>query len=168
MLLCSWILGWHLCSNCEKNAYYMCYTCTFSLCKACIKDSVILCVRGNKGFCETCMKMVTLIEHNLQGNKDMVCVFLLFCFLVFFFFFFDSMFVLLVQWVILIVKTELCSCSLVYKWGNIWNRSIFGLGIYPYLWFNSWSLFIFSFPLINWDLASIVLLSFKIDCFKMR
>lgn len=94
--------------------------------------------------------------------------FFAFLFSCLFFFFFDSMFVLLVQWVILIVKTELCSCSLVYKWGNIWNRSIFGLGIYPYLWFNSWSLFIFSFPLINWDLASIVLLSFKIDCFKMR
>ncbi|KAG2669491.1 hypothetical protein I3760_14G037600 [Carya illinoinensis] len=66
-----WNCGWHLCSNCEKNAYYMCYTCTFSLCKACINDAVILCVRRNKGFCAACMKMVMLIEHNLQGNKDM-------------------------------------------------------------------------------------------------
>ncbi|KAK7824128.1 zinc finger ccch domain-containing protein 19 [Quercus suber] len=66
-----WNCGWHLCSSCGKNANYMCYTCTFSLCKGCIKDAVILCVRGNKGFCETCMKTVLLIEHNLQGNKDM-------------------------------------------------------------------------------------------------
>ncbi|KAG7946360.1 hypothetical protein I3843_14G037000 [Carya illinoinensis] len=66
-----WNCGWHLCSNCEKNAYYMCYTCTFSLCKACIRDAVILCVRRNKGFCAACMKTVMLIEHNLQGNKDM-------------------------------------------------------------------------------------------------
>lgn len=65
-------LGWHLCSICEKNAYYMCYTCTFSLCKGCIKDAVILCVRGNKGFCETCMRTVMLIETNQQGNKEMV------------------------------------------------------------------------------------------------
>ncbi|KAH7517745.1 hypothetical protein FEM48_Zijuj09G0096900 [Ziziphus jujuba var. spinosa] len=66
-----WNCGWHLCSNCEKNAYYMCYTCTFSLCKGCIKDAVIFCVRENKGFCETCMKTVMLIEKNEQGNKDM-------------------------------------------------------------------------------------------------
>ncbi|KAK2978283.1 hypothetical protein RJ640_017134 [Escallonia rubra] len=66
-----WNCGWHLCSICEKNALYMCYTCTFSLCKACIKDAVILCVRGgNKGFCETCMKTVMLIENNEQGNKE--------------------------------------------------------------------------------------------------
>ncbi|XP_044508158.1 zinc finger CCCH domain-containing protein 19-like isoform X2 [Mangifera indica] len=66
-----WNCGWHLCSICEKNAYYMCYTCTFSLCKGCIKDAVILCVRGNKGFCETCMRTVMLIETNQQGNKEM-------------------------------------------------------------------------------------------------
>ncbi|KAL5791060.1 hypothetical protein ACOSQ2_005948 [Xanthoceras sorbifolium] len=66
-----WNCGWHLCSICEKNAFYMCYTCTFSLCKGCIKDAVILCVRGNKGFCETCMKTVMLIERNEQGNKEM-------------------------------------------------------------------------------------------------
>ncbi|KAA8536046.1 hypothetical protein F0562_028524 [Nyssa sinensis] len=65
-----WNCGWHLCSSCEKNAYYMCYTCTFSLCKGCIKDAVILCVRGNKGFCEACMKTVMLIESNEQGNKE--------------------------------------------------------------------------------------------------
>ncbi|KAI3422919.1 uncharacterized protein J3R85_011539 [Psidium guajava] len=65
-----WNCGWHLCSNCEKNAYYMCYTCTFSLCKGCIRDSVILCVRGNKGFCETCMRTVMMIESNEQGSYD--------------------------------------------------------------------------------------------------
>ncbi|CAN6686092.1 unnamed protein product [Malus baccata var. baccata] len=65
-----WNCGWHLCSNCEKSAHYMCYTCTFSLCKACIKDAVILCVRGNKGFCETCMKTIMMIEKNEQGNKN--------------------------------------------------------------------------------------------------
>lgn len=65
-----WNCGWHVCSNCQKTAHYMCYTCTFSLCKRCIKDAVILCVRGNKGFCETCMKMVTLIENNEQENKE--------------------------------------------------------------------------------------------------
>nr|KYP64932.1 Zinc finger CCCH domain-containing protein 44 [Cajanus cajan] len=64
-----WNCGWHLCSICEKNAHYMCYTCTFSLCKGCIKDAVILCVRGNKGFCETCMRTVMLIEQNEQGNN---------------------------------------------------------------------------------------------------
>ncbi|XP_012571438.1 zinc finger CCCH domain-containing protein 19 [Cicer arietinum] len=64
-----WNCGWHICSNCEKNAFYMCYTCTFSLCKGCIKDAVMLCVRGNKGFCETCMRTVMLIEQNEQGNN---------------------------------------------------------------------------------------------------
>ncbi|KAI4297677.1 hypothetical protein L6164_037558 [Bauhinia variegata] len=66
-----WNCGWHICSNCEKNAYYMCLTCTFSLCKGCIKDAVILLVRGNKGFCETCMRTVMLIERKEQGNIQM-------------------------------------------------------------------------------------------------
>ncbi|KAF2301934.1 hypothetical protein GH714_030536 [Hevea brasiliensis] len=65
-----WNCGWHLCSICEKNAYYMCYTCTFSLCKGCVKDAVILCVRGNKGFCQACMRTVMLIERNEQGNNE--------------------------------------------------------------------------------------------------
>ena len=78
-----WISGWHLCSICEKNAYYMCYTCTFSLCRACIKDAVILCVRVNKGFCETCMKTVMLIENNEQADKE-VCM----CTVLMIFFFF--------------------------------------------------------------------------------
>ncbi|KAL1309023.1 hypothetical protein AAHE18_17G148500 [Arachis hypogaea] len=70
-----WNCGWHICSNCEKNAYYMCYTCTFSLCKGCIKDAVILCVRGNKGFCETCMRTVMLIEQNNHENMNHDMVF---------------------------------------------------------------------------------------------
>ncbi|XP_075520869.1 uncharacterized protein LOC142554111 [Primulina tabacum] len=65
-----WNCGWHMCSICEKNALFMCYTCTFSLCKKCSKDAVILCVRGNKGFCETCMKTVMLIENVEQENND--------------------------------------------------------------------------------------------------
>ncbi|GLU02832.1 hypothetical protein SLE2022_200670 [Rubroshorea leprosula] len=65
-----WNCGWHLCSNCKKNAYYMCYTCAFSLCKGCIKDAVIFSVRGNKGFCESCMNLITLIERSQQGSKE--------------------------------------------------------------------------------------------------
>ncbi|GAB2291756.1 hypothetical protein Dimus_026009 [Dionaea muscipula] len=66
-----WNCGCHLCSKCEKNAYYMCCTCPFSLCKGCIKDAVIFCLRGNKGLCETCIKTVMLIENNEQGNVEM-------------------------------------------------------------------------------------------------
>ncbi|OMO74403.1 Zinc finger, PHD-type [Corchorus capsularis] len=65
-----WNCGWHLCSNCKKNAHYMCYTCTFSLCKGCIKDAVILCVRGNKGLCESCMNLIMLIERNEQAQVN--------------------------------------------------------------------------------------------------
>ncbi|KAK1369486.1 RDR2-independent DNA methylation protein [Heracleum sosnowskyi] len=69
-----WNCGWHQCShkNCQKNAYYMCYTCTFSLCKGCIKDAVILCVRGNKGFCEGCIKIVMMIEDTAQANQAQI------------------------------------------------------------------------------------------------
>ncbi|GAB2267657.1 hypothetical protein Dimus_002640 [Dionaea muscipula] len=67
-----WNCGWHLCSKCEKNAYYMCCTCAFSLCKGCIKDAVIFSLRGNKGLCETCMKIVMLIESTEQGKDEMV------------------------------------------------------------------------------------------------
>ncbi|KAL4363755.1 hypothetical protein GQ457_04G001760 [Hibiscus cannabinus] len=66
-----WNCGWHLCSNCKKNAHYMCYTCTFSLCKGCIKDAVIQCVRGNKGFCESCMNLIMLIERKEKVNEEM-------------------------------------------------------------------------------------------------
>ncbi|KAH1099081.1 hypothetical protein J1N35_016002 [Gossypium stocksii] len=66
-----WNCGWHLCSNCKKNAHYMCFTCTFSLCKGCIKEAVILCIRGNKGFCESCMNLVMLIEKEQQVNQEM-------------------------------------------------------------------------------------------------
>ncbi|KAL9265267.1 Zinc finger CCCH domain-containing protein, partial [Drosera capensis] len=66
-----WTCGWHLCSICEKNAYYKCCTCAFSLCKGCIKDAVIFCIRGNKGICESCMETVMLIEKNEQGNEEM-------------------------------------------------------------------------------------------------
>ncbi|KAA3482306.1 zinc finger CCCH domain-containing protein 19 [Gossypium australe] len=62
--------SWHLCSNCKKNAHYMCFTCTFSLCKGCIKEAVILCIRGNKGFCESCMNLVMLIEKEQQMHWE--------------------------------------------------------------------------------------------------
>ncbi|OIT27432.1 zinc finger ccch domain-containing protein 19 [Nicotiana attenuata] len=65
-----WNCGWHQCTICQKNAYYMCYTCTFSLCKGCIKDDVILCVRGNKGFCKICMRTVKLIEGLSKEEND--------------------------------------------------------------------------------------------------
>ncbi|GAB2218130.1 hypothetical protein Droror1_Dr00001348 [Drosera rotundifolia] len=66
-----WTCGWHLCSICEKNAYYKCCTCAFSLCKGCIKDAAIFCIRGNRGLCESCMKTVMLIENNEPGNEEM-------------------------------------------------------------------------------------------------
>lgn len=66
--------GWHLCSNCGKNASYMCYTCTYSLCKTCIRDGSIACIRKKKGFCRTCMKTITMIEDDLKGDDDMVRV----------------------------------------------------------------------------------------------
>lgn len=84
-----WIAGWHLCSICEKNAYYMCYTCTYSLCKGCIKDAVILCVRGNKGFCETCMKTVMLIERNELGKGEKVCFLFSLSFIIIIYFLFS-------------------------------------------------------------------------------
>ncbi|KAF5463038.1 hypothetical protein F2P56_018987 [Juglans regia] len=64
-----WNCGWHICSNCQKAAHYMCYTCTYSLCKGCIKDADYLSVRGNNGFCRMCMRTVMLIE-NFQGNTE--------------------------------------------------------------------------------------------------
>ncbi|KAG7968020.1 hypothetical protein I3843_08G129400 [Carya illinoinensis] len=64
-----WNCGWHICSNCQKAAHYMCYTCTYSLCKGCIKDADYLSVRGNNGFCRMCMRTVMLIE-NFHGNTE--------------------------------------------------------------------------------------------------
>ncbi|KAJ8543865.1 hypothetical protein K7X08_025483 [Anisodus acutangulus] len=65
-----WNCGWHQCTICQKNATYLCYTCTFSLCKGCIKDDVILCVRRNKGFCKNCMRTVKLIEGLGKEDND--------------------------------------------------------------------------------------------------
>ncbi|KAL3527177.1 hypothetical protein ACH5RR_011833 [Cinchona calisaya] len=69
-----WNCGWHICSVCQKAAYYMCYTCTYSLCKGCTKDADYVCVRGNKGFCTTCMRTIMLIENKDMGNKEVVQV----------------------------------------------------------------------------------------------
>lgn len=60
--------GWHLCNQCGKNAYFLCYTCTFSLCKGCSKDAAVFCVRGSKGFCDSCMKTVMVIESSEQNE----------------------------------------------------------------------------------------------------
>ncbi|XP_074275453.1 zinc finger CCCH domain-containing protein 19-like [Silene latifolia] len=69
-----WTCGWHLCNQCGKNAYFMCYTCQFSLCRTCSKDAAIssmFSIRRNKGFCESCMKIIMAIEnceHNETGQ----------------------------------------------------------------------------------------------------
>ncbi|KNA22355.1 hypothetical protein SOVF_034820 isoform B [Spinacia oleracea] len=63
-----WNCGWHLCNQCGKNAYFLCYTCTFSLCKGCSKDAAVFCVRGSKGFCDSCMKTVMVIESSEQNE----------------------------------------------------------------------------------------------------
>ncbi|VAI34946.1 unnamed protein product [Triticum turgidum subsp. durum] len=64
-------LWWHICSNCQKPARQMCYTCTFSLCKVCIKDTNFIPVRGTKGFCETCLNTVMLIENKEEATEQM-------------------------------------------------------------------------------------------------
>ncbi|XP_047322121.1 zinc finger CCCH domain-containing protein 44-like [Impatiens glandulifera] len=69
-----WDCGWHICSNCEKAANYMCYTCTYSLCKACTRDADYVCVRENKGFCSMCMKTIMLIEKKDQRENETVVV----------------------------------------------------------------------------------------------
>ncbi|XP_038999855.1 zinc finger CCCH domain-containing protein 44-like [Hibiscus syriacus] len=70
-----WNCGWHICSTCQKSAYYMCYTCTYSLCKNCTKDAAdYVNVRGNKGFCGLCMKTIMMIESPALGTKEMVQV----------------------------------------------------------------------------------------------
>ncbi|XXG40194.1 hypothetical protein AAC387_Pa01g0973 [Persea americana] len=69
-----WNCGWHICSQCQKSAHYMCYTCTYSLCKGCIKESGFVCVRGNKGFCVTCMRTVMLIEQSFPANKEVAVI----------------------------------------------------------------------------------------------
>lgn len=70
-----WNCGWHLCSNCQKAAQYLCYTCTYSLCKGCYKEKGFLCVRGNKGFCETCYDTVMLIESKGHANEKVEITF---------------------------------------------------------------------------------------------
>ena len=72
LILFTLLPGWHICSNCQKPARHMCYTCTYSLCKACMKDAKFSCVRENKGFCETCMNTVMLIENREEATDQMV------------------------------------------------------------------------------------------------
>ncbi|XP_011625190.1 zinc finger CCCH domain-containing protein 19 [Amborella trichopoda] len=65
-----WNCGWHLCSNCEKSAHFLCCTCTYSLCKVCIKEADFFCVRGNKGFCNACFTTIMLIEKNQANTAE--------------------------------------------------------------------------------------------------
>ncbi|KAK4788274.1 hypothetical protein SAY86_019593 [Trapa natans] len=62
-----WHCGWHICSNCGNDSFFMCYTCTYSLCKTCIREGSIFLIRRNKGFCQTCMETISLIEDDLRG-----------------------------------------------------------------------------------------------------
>lgn len=69
-----WTCGWHLCTECEKPAKFLCYTCTYSACEVCVKDVEFLRVRKNRGFCESCMQLVLMIEENKEVNSDGVKV----------------------------------------------------------------------------------------------
>ncbi|KAK9136260.1 hypothetical protein Syun_015590 [Stephania yunnanensis] len=61
--------GWHVCTECDKTAKYMCYTCVYSLCTECIKDFDFFPVRRSKGFCDHCIKYVMLIEDDKPRDK---------------------------------------------------------------------------------------------------
>ncbi|ONK55254.1 uncharacterized protein A4U43_UnF5820, partial [Asparagus officinalis] len=69
-----WTCGWHICSECNKAAQYMCYTCTYSLCKGCIKKKGFVCVRGKKGFCEPCYDTVMSLELKGPSNEGKVAM----------------------------------------------------------------------------------------------
>jgi hypothetical protein len=62
--------GWHICSECQKPARLMCYTCTYSLCKGCMKKTEFLSIKGNMGFCPSCLSTVTMIERYERGEED--------------------------------------------------------------------------------------------------
>lgn len=65
--------GWHICTTCQKDSFYMCYTCPYSVCKRCVRSSEYVVVRENKGFCGICMKTIMLIENAAEANKEKVC-----------------------------------------------------------------------------------------------
>ncbi|RID44253.1 hypothetical protein BRARA_I01063 [Brassica rapa] len=69
-----WNCGWHICTACQKDSFYMCYTCPYSVCKRCVRSSEYVLVRENKGFCGICMKTIMLIENAPEANKEKVQV----------------------------------------------------------------------------------------------
>ncbi|ESQ50652.1 hypothetical protein EUTSA_v10022555mg [Eutrema salsugineum] len=69
-----WNCGWHICTACQKDSFYMCYTCPYSVCKRCVRSSEYVVVRENKGFCGICMKTIMLIENAAEANKEKVQV----------------------------------------------------------------------------------------------
>uniref|UniRef100_A0A0D3D356 GYF domain-containing protein n=1 Tax=Brassica oleracea var. oleracea TaxID=109376 RepID=A0A0D3D356_BRAOL len=69
------VSGWHICTACQKDSFYMCYTCPYSVCKKCVRNSEYVVVRENKGFCGICMKTITLIENAAaEANTEKVQV----------------------------------------------------------------------------------------------
>ncbi|XP_019096948.1 PREDICTED: zinc finger CCCH domain-containing protein 44-like [Camelina sativa] len=69
-----WNCGWHICTACQKDSFYMCYTCPYSVCKRCVRSSEYVVVRENKGFCGICMKTILLIENAADPTKEKVQV----------------------------------------------------------------------------------------------
>ncbi|CAH8385035.1 unnamed protein product [Eruca vesicaria subsp. sativa] len=69
-----WNCGWHICTACQKDSFYMCYTCPYSVCKRCVRSSEYVLVRENKGFCGICMKTIMLIENAAEASKEKVQV----------------------------------------------------------------------------------------------
>ncbi|KAK4780908.1 hypothetical protein SAY87_017014 [Trapa incisa] len=69
-----WKCGWHICTNCQKAAHYMCYMCPHSLCKLCSRNADFICIRETKGLCASCRGTIMLIENVKEGNKEMVQV----------------------------------------------------------------------------------------------
>ncbi|KAJ4876894.1 zinc finger CCCH domain-containing protein 44-like [Raphanus sativus] len=67
-----WNCGWHICTACQKDSFYMCYTCPYSVCKRCVRSSEYVLLRDNKGFCGICMKTIMLIENAPEANKEKV------------------------------------------------------------------------------------------------
>ncbi|KAL0794292.1 hypothetical protein Bca101_065669 [Brassica carinata] len=67
-----WNCGWHICTACQKDSFYMCYTCPYSVCKRCVRSSEYVLLRETKGFCGICMKTIMLIENAPESNKEKV------------------------------------------------------------------------------------------------
>ncbi|KAJ0241943.1 PHD finger family protein [Hirschfeldia incana] len=68
------VSGWHICTACQKDSFYMCYTCPYSVCKRCVRSSQYVLVRENKGFCGICINTILLIENAPEATKEKVQV----------------------------------------------------------------------------------------------